>query len=177
MLIEYKGKRPTIGNNVFIAPNAVILGDVHIGDNVSIWYNTVIRADVDTIRIGNNSNIQDNSTIHVDPGKPCTIGEYVTLGHNVVVHGSTIEDYCLIGINSTVLNGTHIKRGSIIASNAMVRENQEIGPYHLVAGVPAVLKKEMDEETAIAMVRKPAESYLQKTVDYQNPDLVRMIEA
>jgi len=175
MIFEFDGKRPRIGRNVFIAPTAVIIGDVEIGDNSSIWYSTVIRGDVDAIRIGNNTNIQDNCTIHVDPGKPAVIGDYVTIGHNAVVHGCTIEDICLIGINSTVLNRAHIRKGSIVASNALVREGQEVGPYHLVAGVPAVLKKEMGED-ALELILLPAHSYIHKIALYTDPEKLKLIE-
>lgn len=166
MIIEFKGKRPKIGKDVFIAPTAVVIGDVEIGDGSSVWFNTVIRGDSDAIRIGRNTNIQDNCTIHIDEGKPAVIGDYVTVGHNVVVHGCTIEDYCLIGINSTVLNGAHIQRGSIVASNALVMEGKTVGPYHLVAGVPAGLKKELPE-TIVDVLKEPADIYVKKARDFQ----------
>ena len=92
MIIEFKGKRPQIGKDVFIAPNAVVIGDVVIGDSSSIWFNTVVRGDSDAIRIGRNTNIQDNCTIHIDEGKPTIIGDNVTVDHNAVVHGCTIEE-------------------------------------------------------------------------------------
>lgn len=120
MIIEYKGKRPRIGKDAYIAPTAVVIGDVEIGDGSSFWFNTVIREDSDAIRIGRNTNIQDNCTIHIDDGKPAVIGDNLTVGHNAVVHGCTTEDHCLIGIHSTILNGAHIRRGSIVASNALV---------------------------------------------------------
>ena len=145
MIREYKGHRPKIGNNVFIAPTAVVIGKVTIGDNTSIWYGTVIRGDRDTITIGDNVNIQDNCTLHTDPGQPVVIGNGVSVGHAAVVHGCTIEDNSLIGIQAVVLNGAVIKQGSVVGSGAVVREGQQVGPFHLVAGVPATLKKELDE--------------------------------
>ncbi|GBC59666.1 gamma carbonic anhydrase family protein [Desulfonema ishimotonii] len=167
MIFEYKGKRPKIGKNVFIAPGAVIIGDVTIGDNSGIWYNSVVRGDSDSITIGKNTNIQDNCTVHIDKGKPMVIGDNVTIGHNAVVHGCTIEDHCLIGINATVLNGAHIRRGSIIASNALVREGQKVGPFHLVAGVPAILKKEMGEDM-IGVLQVPADIYVKKALEFKD---------
>jgi carbonic anhydrase/acetyltransferase-like protein (isoleucine patch superfamily) len=171
MIIEFKGKRPKIGKDVYIAPNAVVIGDVEIGDGSSIWFNTVVRGDSDAIRIGRNTNIQDNCTIHIDEGKPTVIGDNVTVGHNAVVHGCTIEDDCLIGIHSTVLNGACIKRGSIVASNALVMEGKTVGPYHLVAGVPAALKKELPE-TIIDVLKEPADIYVEKARDFQSARVI-----
>jgi carbonic anhydrase/acetyltransferase-like protein (isoleucine patch superfamily) len=145
MILEYNGMKPKIGKNVFIAPTAVIIGNVHIMDNVNIWYGTVVRGDRDTITIGSNTNIQDNCTVHIDPGYPVVIGGDVTVAHRAVVHGCTIEDFSLIGIGAIVLNGAVIKQGSVVGSGAVVREEQVVGPYHLVAGVPASIKKELDE--------------------------------
>ncbi|MDM8537730.1 gamma carbonic anhydrase family protein [Desulfobacterales bacterium HSG17] len=172
-LYEYQGKKPKIGKDVFIAPNATIIGDVTIGDNSSIWYNTVIRGDSASITIGEKTNIQDNCTIHIDHGKPTLIGDNVTVGHNAVVHGCTIEDNCLVGMNSTILTGAYIKKGSIIASNALVKENQEVGPRHLVAGIPAALKKEMDE-SIIEVIQLPADIYVEKALEFK--DLKRIEE-
>jgi carbonic anhydrase/acetyltransferase-like protein (isoleucine patch superfamily) len=143
MILTYRGKTPQIGKNVFIAPTAVVVGDVEIADGASIWYGAVVRGDLASIRIGRDTNIQDNGTIHVDEGKPCIIGEAVVVGHNAVVHGCTIEDQCLIGINAVVLNGAHIKEGSVVAAGAVVLENQVIGPLELAAGLPARIRKSL----------------------------------
>jgi len=147
MILDYKGKQPQIGKNVFIAPTAVVIGNVEIMDNANIWYGTIVRGDRDTITIGMNTNIQDNCTVHIDPGYPVKIGDNVTIAHRAVVHGCTIEDHSLVGIGAIVLNGALIKEGSVVGSGAVVREGQIVGPYHLVAGVPALLKKELDETT------------------------------
>ncbi len=160
MILEYKGKAPKIGKNVFIAPTAVIIGDVEIGDNSGIWYNTVIRADMSAIRIGKNTNIQDNCTLHSDYGKPATIGDGVTIGHNAVVHGCTIEDNCLIGINASVLNTAIVKTGTVVAAGSVVREGQVVGPKQLVIGIPATLKKEFSEEE-IEALKLPALVYME----------------
>lgn len=143
MLIDYRGKRPTIGRDVFIAPTAAIIGDVTIGDGASVWYGAVIRGDLASISIGENTNIQDNCTLHVDIEVPAVIGSDVTIGHNAVIHGCTVEDGSLIGINAVVLNHAHIKSGSIVAAGAVVKEGQTVGPNHLVAGTPAVFKKDL----------------------------------
>ena len=146
MILEYKGIRPKIGKNVFIAPNAIIIGNVVIGDNASIWYGTVIRGDMDLISIGENTNVQDNVTIHTDAGKPAMIAQNVTIGHNAVVHGCTIEPRSLIGINAVVLNEAYIKEGTIVAAGSVVRAKAVFGPGQLVAGIPAAIKKVLSEE-------------------------------
>jgi carbonic anhydrase/acetyltransferase-like protein (isoleucine patch superfamily) len=143
LILSFEGIQPRIGRNVFIAPTAVVIGKVQIGDNSSIWYGTVIRGDRDTITIGAGTNIQDNCTIHTDPGQPADIGDNVSIGHHAVVHGCVVEDDCLIGIGAVVLNGAVVKAGSIVGSGAVVKEKQQVGPYHLVAGVPAGLKKKL----------------------------------
>ncbi len=172
MLLEHKGKRPTIGNNVFIAPTAVVIGNVTIKDNASIWYGTVVRGDRDAITIGENTNIQDNCTLHVDPGKPLSIGDNVSVGHGAVVHGCTVDDDCLIGIEAVVLNGAHILKGSVVASGAVVRERQAVGPFHLVAGIPAQLKKELNE-SILEKNRATVRTYLKLAGEHrQNRNLV-----
>ena len=141
--MEFYGTKPKIGQNVFIAPTAVVLGDVEIGDGSSIWYGAVVRGDRAKIRIGKNTNIQDNATLHSDPSHPLVIGDHVTVGHNAVVHGCTIEDGCLIGIGSIILNDARVKTGSIVASGSVVKQRQVVGPHQLVAGAPAEVKKEL----------------------------------
>lgn len=153
MILAYKGIKPQIGHNVFIAPTAVIIGDVRIGDNSSIWYGTVVRGDRDVITIGQNTNIQDNCTVHTDPGKPVSIGNNVSVGHGAVVHGCTLGDNSLIGINATVLNAAVIKKGSIVGSGAVVKQGQSIGPRELAAGVPAVVKKQLTEADVEGIVQ------------------------
>jgi carbonic anhydrase/acetyltransferase-like protein (isoleucine patch superfamily) len=160
MILEYKGKKPKIGKNVFIAPTAAVIGDVEIGDNASVWYSTVLRGDMAPVTVGKNTNIQDNCTVHTDTDKPAVIGDNVTVGHNAVVHGCTVENNCLIGIGSVVLNDAYIKTGSVVASGSVVKEGQQVGPYHLVAGAPASLKKELSEASA-EVFGKPVKNYLE----------------
>ena len=116
MIIKYKNKEPRIGKDVFIAPTATVIGDVTIADNASIWYGAVVRGDLASIAIGKNTNIQDNCTLHADKDIPLNIGSNVTVGHNAVVHGCTLEDRCLIGINAVVLNRAVVKSGTIVAN-------------------------------------------------------------
>ena len=149
MILEFNGIKPRIGENVFIAKTATIIGDVLIKDNASIWYGTVLRGDMASISVGECTNIQDNCTVHTDVDKPAIIGDRVTIGHNAVVHGCIVEDSCLIGINSVVLSNAHIKTGSVVAAGSVVKQGQIVGPYHLVAGIPAVKKKTLAKESLI----------------------------
>lgn len=165
MILEYKGLKPRIGSNVFIAPTAVVIGNVSIGDRASIWYGTVLRGDRDTITIGNRTNIQDNCTVHTDPGKPVRIGSGVSIGHAAVVHGCKIENDCLIGIKAAILNDAVIRQGSIVASGAVVKEGQEVGPFQLVAGVPAEIKRALDDK-ALVKIQRTVEIYTSLAADY-----------
>ncbi len=160
MIIAYKGKTPEIGKNVFIAPTAVVLGDVKIGDNASIWYGVVVRGDMAPITIGRDTNIQDNCTIHTDTGFPAEIGDRVSVGHNAVVHGCTVEDDALVAIGSVVLNGARVGAGSVVASGSVVREGSQIAPRSLMAGVPAKFKKELSKKDA-ETYSKPMRNYLE----------------
>jgi carbonic anhydrase/acetyltransferase-like protein (isoleucine patch superfamily) len=166
MLLEYDGKYPRIAEAVYIAPGAAIIGDVTLADDVSVWFNAVLRADLASVRVGRETNIQDNCTIHTDLDIPATIGAGVTIGHNAVIHGCTIEDNCLIGINAVILNGAHIHKGSIVASGSVVREGQVVGPYHLMAGVPAVLKKQMAPAEADRRIAHARDDYLKLKAGY-----------
>ncbi len=159
MIIEYEGKRPQIGKNVFIAPNATVIGNVTIGDNASVWYGTVLRGDMEPITIGENTNIQDNCTVHTDYGCPTVIGRNVSIGHNAVVHGCTIEENCLVAINAVVLSGAYMEEGSILAAGSVLREKGRLEKYTLAAGVPAVVKKVLSKEAAIPFLQ-PVKNYL-----------------
>lgn len=146
MIIEYNQIIPTIGKHVFIAPTAVVIGNVTIGDGASIWFNAVIRGDMAPIVIGANTNIQDNCTIHTDFGAPATIGDNVTVGHHAVVHGCTIDKGSLVGIGAIVLNNAHVMEQTVVAAGAVVREGACVGPRQLVAGTPAMVKKELGDQ-------------------------------
>lgn len=146
MIAPYEGKVPKIGKNVFIAPTACVIGDVEIGEGTSIWYGAVIRGDRAKIRIGRNTNIQDNVTLHADAESPLVIGDYVTIGHNAVIHGCTIGDDCLVGMGSVILDDAHVQSGSVIASGSVVKEGGVIRSFCLAAGSPAEVKKELGPE-------------------------------
>jgi gamma-carbonic anhydrase len=147
MLIPYKNISPKIANGVFIAPNATIIGDVEIGEDASIWFNTVVRGDVNYIRIGAKTNIQDLCMCHVTLNKwPLIIGEGVTIGHSAVVHGCVIKDYCLIGMGARVLDGAQVGPYALVAAGAVVREGFVVPEYSLVAGVPAKVKRRLTDK-------------------------------
>ncbi|GFE20352.1 gamma carbonic anhydrase family protein [Streptomyces libani] len=140
------GKEPRVDQKAFTAPTSVVLGEVTMGPGASVWYHTVLRADCGPIVLGADSNIQDNCTVHVDPGFPVTVGERVSVGHNAVLHGCTVEDDVLIGMGATVLNGAHIGEGSLVAAQALVPQGMQVPPGSLVAGVPAKVKRQLTDE-------------------------------
>src|SRR5207247_10332015 len=121
---------------IYVAPTAVVVGDVSIEDGASVWHGAVLRGDFDAVVMGRDSNVQDNVVVHVDRGMPATIGARVTVGHAAVVHGCTIEDDCLIGMNATINSGAVIGRGSLVASGAVVREMDQLPPSRVIAGAP-----------------------------------------
>lgn len=135
----------------FIADNATVIGSVVLEQNVSIWFNAVLRADNDVITIGENSNIQDGSVLHTDIGMPLTIGRNVTVGHKVMLHGCTIGDGSLIGINAVILNGAKIGRHCVIGANALIPEGKEIPDFSVVMGSPGKVVKEVSEAQKVMM--------------------------
>ena len=147
------------GRRVFIAPNATVIGNANLGDDVSVWFGAVIRADGDKIIIGNRTNIQDNSVIHVDPGFPVTIGHNCIIGHLAIVHGATLGNHVLVGMHSTILNGAEIGDFCIIGANALITSGTKIPPYSLVMGSPAKVVKQLIEEQ-IDSIKRNAESYV-----------------
>ncbi len=140
------GKDPKVDQEAFTAPTSVVIGDVTLRPGAGVWYGAVLRADCEPIVIGADSNVQDNCTLHVDPGFPISVGERVSIGHNAVVHGATVEDDCLIGMGATVLNGAVIGAGSLVAAQALVPQGMQVPPGSLVAGVPAKVKRELTAE-------------------------------
>ena len=146
-IFPYEGYHPKIGKNVFLASGVKIIGNVEIGNNSSVWYNSVIRGDVHYIKIGEITNIQDCSMLHVTNGKyPLNIGNKVTIGHSVSLHGCTLNDLCLIGIGAIILDGAVIESYSMVAAGALVKQNFIVPSGKLVAGVPAKIIRELNKE-------------------------------
>jgi carbonic anhydrase/acetyltransferase-like protein (isoleucine patch superfamily) len=148
-----------------VAPGATVVGDVEIGARASVWFSTVVRGDTAPIRIGADSNVQDNTTVHVDEGQPAVIGARVTIGHRAVVHGCVIEDDCLIGMGAIVLSGARVGSGSLVGAGALVREGQSIPPGSLVVGAPARLVGPTTEAHR-ASIRHGAEHYVALSRSY-----------
>lgn len=150
---------PVIATNTFVAETAAVIGDVECRQDSSIWFGAVLRGDKGHILVGEGSNVQDNVTIHCDETFPVTIGKNVTIGHNAVVHGCTVEDNVLIGMHATLLNGCHIGKNSIIAAGALIPQGMVVPEGSLVVGVPAKISRSLTEEQ-IAAIQESAEEYI-----------------
>lgn len=159
-------QEPTlIGDDHFIAPNAAVIGRVTLHPGSSVWFSCVLRGDVETIEIGAGSNIQDGTVIHADPGFPTRVGENVTVGHNAMLHGCTIGDGSLVGINAVVLNGAVIGKGCLIGANALVTEGMRIPDGSLVLGSPAAVRKTLSAEQQLALAHN-ADHYVGNAARY-----------
>jgi len=160
LIKSVRGYEPKIGENCFLAENATIVGDVVMGNGCSVWFNAVLRGDVNSIRIGNHVNIQDGSVLHTLYEKSTVkIGDYVSIGHNVTVHGASIHNYALIGMGAILLDYSEVGEGAIVAAGALVLSNTMIPPFTLWAGVPAKFVKNVDPEQTNEMNRKIAHNY------------------
>ncbi|HDS09058.1 MAG TPA: gamma carbonic anhydrase family protein [Firmicutes bacterium] len=163
----FKGKQPEIHKTAFIFDGAIIVGDVEIGEKSSIWFNSVVRGDVNYIKIGKFTNVQELSALHVDTGKyPLVIGDYVTIGHNAVLHGCTIKDNALIGMGAIVLNGAEVGELCVIGAGALVTENSKIPPGTLAVGIPAKVKRELTTEEK-EQIKKSAAHYVEIAEGYE----------
>jgi carbonic anhydrase/acetyltransferase-like protein (isoleucine patch superfamily) len=160
-------RKPALGTDAWVAPNATVIGDVRLGDNTSIWWNAVLRADNDTISIGAESNIQDGSVLHVDPGFPLTLGARVTVGHMVMLHGCTVGDESLIGIKSVILNKAVIGRHCIIGANSLIPEGKVIPDRSLVMGSPGKVVRQLTDEE-VAGLRRVAQGYVENARRYRS---------
>jgi len=146
LIYSLKDKTPKIGKNNYIAPNATLVGDIELGEDVSIWFGAVLRGDMSKITIGDASNIQDNCTVHGDAPYPVTLGKGVTVGHNAIVHGCTIGDNCVIGMGAILLNGATIAKNCLVGAGSVVGANLEIEEGSLVIGNPAIVKKKLSDK-------------------------------
>ena len=162
MLRTFRGVSPRIHPTAFIDDSAQVIGDVEIGEESGIWMCAVVRGDVNAIRIGRRTNIQDGTVVHAMTGThQTTIGDSVTIGHGAIIHGCTIEHQCLIGMGAILLGGCVIGAESLVAAGAVVRENFVVPPRSLVAGVPAKIVRELRDDE-VAMIRASAEGYVKK---------------
>ena len=166
MIRPYRGRLPTLSESAYVDSSAQVIGDVELGDEVSIWCNTTIRGDVNSIRIGDRSNVQDNCCLHVDRDKPLVIGEGVVVGHSVTLHGCVIGDECLIGMGATVLSGSKIGAGSIVAAKALVLEGAEFPPGSLLMGAPARVRRPVSDRER-ERIRRNCASYVELSRTYR----------
>ena len=160
MILTLAGRTPRIAVSAYVAPSADVIGRVDIGENSSVWFQCVLRGDIEPIRIGANSNIQDGTIIHTMKGAPVVVGDWVTVGHRVVLHGCTVEDHCLIGMGAVLLNHVRVGEGSIVAAGALVAENTVIPPRSLYMGVPAKRRRAVTEDDQ-AFIKMHATHYLE----------------
>ena len=166
LVLSYGQSRPVVAETAFVAPNATLVGDVAVGAGAGIFYGAVVRGDRSPLRVGANSNLQDNVTVHSDPEHPTTIGERVSVGHGAVVHGCTLEDDVLVGMNATVLNGAVVGSGSLVAAGAVVLEGTVVPPGSLVAGVPGKVRRELTGEERRAVSRN-AQHYIELSREHR----------
>jgi carbonic anhydrase/acetyltransferase-like protein (isoleucine patch superfamily) len=162
----YKGVRPRVSRSAYVDESAQVIGDVVVGDHASVWMNAVVRGDVQPIRIGANSNVQDCSVLHGMKGTYAVeVGEWVTVGHSVTLHGCTVEDRCLIGMGAVVLNGARIGAGSIIAAGTLIPERTVVEPNSLWMGVPGKLHRKL-EDSELEKILQYARNYLEYKDEY-----------
>ncbi|WP_440951938.1 gamma carbonic anhydrase family protein [Methanococcoides sp. FTZ1] len=166
MLLKFRGKEPLISETAFVADSADIIGNVIVGEGSSIWFNAVIRGDLDRIHIGNRTSIQDNAMIHTDPPHGVEIGDDVSIGHGAVLHSCKIGNNVLIGMNSTVLCGVEIGENSIIGANALVPSGMIIPPNSVITGVPGRIRREVTPDD-IAMINENAALYVELAAEYK----------
>lgn len=172
MIRSYQGKLPKIPSSCYIDQSAQIIGDVVLGERSSVWMNAVLRGDVNSIRVGSCSNVQDCSVLHGQRNLySVTVGDWVTIGHNATVHGCTVEDMCVIGMGARVLNGSRIGEGSIIAAGSVVAERTIVPPRTLWAGVPAKRRREITDEDR-ELIREYAQNYLDYSEIYLGESIV-----
>lgn len=165
MIYQLGSTSPQIDSTNFVASSAQVIGNVKLEADASIWFNAVVRGDNELITIGRQSNVQDGSVLHTDPGYPLTIGKGVTIGHKVMLHGCTIDDYSLVGINAVVLNGAKIGKYCIIGANTLITENMDIPDYSVVMGSPGKIVKTLSEEHA-EKLKHSATHYVENAARY-----------
>jgi carbonic anhydrase/acetyltransferase-like protein (isoleucine patch superfamily) len=165
-LLPHGETSPRIAQSAWVAPGAYVIGDVHLGEESSVWYGAVLRGDTEPICIGARTNIQDGCVLHADPGYPAVVGEGCVVGHNAVVHGCEIEDDCLVGMGATILNGAKIREGSIVAAGAVVPEGREFPPRSLIVGLPAKRIGDVSDEQT-ADIARGANEYVERAAAHR----------
>lgn len=174
LIKSVRGFTPKMGKDCYLAENATIIGDVVMGDGCSIWFNTVLRGDVNAIRIGNHVNIQDGSVLHTLYQKSVVeIGDYVSVGHNVTIHGAKIDDYALIGMGAILLDYVEVGEGAIVAAGSLVLSNTKIPPFQIWGGVPAKFIKQAEPEQTHEMNRRIAHNYAMYASWYKDENEVK----
>ncbi|WP_024286670.1 gamma carbonic anhydrase family protein [Cellulomonas sp. KRMCY2] len=164
--LPFAGRTPEVHETAWIAANAALIGKVRVHADASVWFGAVLRGDIDEIELGAGSNLQDNVVVHTEQGFPAIVGNNVSVGHGAVVHGCTIEDGCLIGMNATVLTGARVGRDSLVAAGSVVLEGTTIPPRSLVAGVPGKVRRELTDEE-VAALHGNSSRYVTRANDYR----------
>ena len=167
MIRPFRGVRPTIASTAYVDESAQVIGDVVIGDESSVWMNAVVRGDVNTIRIGRRTNIQDGTIVHVmrEPSHPTVVGDEVTVGHGVILHGCTVADRCLIGMGAVLLNGSSVGADCIVAAGTLLTEGVVVPPRSLVMGSPGKVRRALTDDE-VAFIRDSAANYVGYRLDY-----------
>jgi carbonic anhydrase/acetyltransferase-like protein (isoleucine patch superfamily) len=165
LLLGYREARPEIDADAWVAPGAVVVGTARLLARSSVWFGAVIRADGDSVELGEGSNLQDGCVMHTDPGFPLVVGAGVSVGHRAVLHGCTVEDEVLVGMGAVLLNGSRVGRGSLIAAGAVLLEGTDVPPGSLVAGVPGKVRRELTADE-LAGVRDNARRYVERAREY-----------
>lgn len=168
-ILPFDDHVPDVHPDAWLAPTAILIGKVRVAADASIWFGAVLRGDIDEIVVGPRSNVQDNVVMHTEHGSPAVLGADVSVGHGAVVHGCTVEDGCLIGMNASVLTGAVVGRESLVAAGAVVLEGTVVPPRSLVAGVPAKVRRPLTDDE-VAAIRGNAERYVPRAKAYRLPD-------
>lgn len=166
-IYEFNGKYPRIADDVFIAPDAVVVGDVEIGSGSSVWFGCVIRGDIGPIRIGERTNLQEHTMVHLDEGAPTILGDDVTVGHRAIIHGTQVGNGSLIGMGAIVMSYSTIGSGSIVAAGALVPERAEIPAESLAMGMPAKVRREVSEDEQQELIAQ-AKRYMERGVKFRS---------
>ena len=169
MIRSFRGVRPTIASTAYVDESAQVIGDVVIGEESSVWMNAVVRGDVNTIRVGRRTNIQDGTIVHVmrEPSHPTVVGDEVTVGHGVILHGCTVADRCLIGMGAILLNGSSVGPDCIVAAGSLLTEGMAVPARSLVMGSPGKVRRSLTDQE-VAFIRESAANYVSYRLDYRS---------